>query len=341
MVETAQRFTSLQPLPIATEAAVAIEAKSFFSPMNIYERTSQAGSPKDPIRPAESMEFIDHLERSGLLPASQRYIYQIRDLLSRLERDGILVSFPSHSGNPMLPKSYYCLHEISKLRQRGLLWLSKPLGARFIYAQIAPVVVQIVGIKANDDPGEGSGIVFDSHHVLTCRHVVEDMQVAKNQVFQEIVITVNEIFKHDNDDVAVIRVNEPLSPVYGLVFLKPDVAQRIYRFGCSRLPCEIPSYRSNPVVESGEVTRTSITVFTKEELFLYSAITRPGDSGGAIVSDDGYVVGIATQSTDARYQGNDSVDVFSPYYTGIPAHTLAKAVEEMDIGAQLPYETFE
>ena len=341
MAETDQRFTSLKPLSISTEARVAIEATSFFSPMNIAERTAQSGALPGSITPAQSTDFLKHLESVRILVESQRYIHQVRDLLFRLDRDGILISFPSSSGNPMLPKNYYCLYEISKLRQDGLLWLSKSLGSAFIYDQVSPAIVHIVGRKNDGDDGEGSGIVFDSHHVLTCKHVVEEMQVAADQVFQGIGVTVEKVFTHPKDDVAVIRVHEPLSPALGLGFLKPEVTQRVYRFGCSRLPCEIPSPQVDPVVESGEVTRASVTVFTKEELFLYSAITRPGDSGGAIVSDDGYVVGIATQLTDARYKGNDSVDVFSPYYTGIPAHTLAKAVEELEAGAQLPYETFE
>lgn len=332
-----ERYARLERMDVQTETIVAAMARSFFSPMAISKRKRQEGESKGNLTPAPSSDFLAFLETQGILPDAQKYIYQVRDLLAQMERDNILVSFPSWSGNVMLPKSYYALHEISEPRSQGLLWLAKTLGGRFVYAQVSPAVVHIVG---EEDNGEGSGIVFGPHHVLTCRHVVTDMKLAAGQVFQGKSVNIDAIASHSDIDVAVIKTIEQLSPAPGLTFLRPEVSQKVYRFGYARVPCSIPLDSAGPTIESGEVTRASVIVFGDVEMFLYSAVSRPGDSGGAIVSEDGYVVGMTTELSDARQKSRDGEDVFSPHYAGIPSHVIARAVEDLDLGASIPYETF-
>ena len=63
--------------------------------------------------------------------------------------------------------------------------------------------------------------------------------------------------------------------------------------------------------------------------------------GGAVVSDDGYVIGMTTELSDARYRAKDDDDVFSPHYAGVPANVIAKSVDDLQIGVRVPYETFE
>ena len=333
-----ERYARLERMDIRTETIVAAIATSFFSPAAIGKRKQQDGESKEDLSPASSSDFVDFLEAQGVLPNAQKYIYQVRGLLARMERSNILVSFPSWSGNVMLPKNYYALHELSELRRQGLLWLAKALGGRFVHAQVSPAVVHIVG---EGDNGEGSGIVFGPQHVLTCRHVVTDMKVAAEQVFQGRTVSIDTIAKHPDIDVAVIKTVEELSPAPGLAFLRPEVSQKVYRFGYARIPCSIPLDGAGLTIESGEVTRAEVIVFGGDKLFLYSAVSRPGDSGGAIVSEDGYVVGMTTKLFDARQESRDGEDVFSPHYAGIPSHVIARAVEELDLGAPIPYETFE
>ncbi|MDE0355484.1 MAG: serine protease [Deltaproteobacteria bacterium] len=175
----------------------------------------------------------------------------------------------------LLPKSYYALSELSKLRERGVFWLAKALGGRFVHRHVSPAIVHVVG---ENDEGEGSGIVFDAHHVLTCGHVISPMKLASAQAFQGRTVTVEEVFRHGNEDVAVIRIKEPLTTVPGLGFAAPMVSQKVYRFGYSRVPCSVPSSTGTSplVMQSGEVTNESVAVFGGMELFLYSAISRPG-----------------------------------------------------------------
>ena len=335
-----ERYTSLAPMDVDTETAVAQLARTFFSPM--FQLQMRRPSKGQPLTPASGRDFIEFLTKSDVLPdAPSKYIPHIRGLLERMTSNGILVEMGVGRDGAfvVLPKCYYAFAEVSKLRARGVLWLAKTLGGGFVHRHVSPAIVHVVG---KNDKGEGSGIVFDAYHVLTCSHVVSRMQVASEQVFQGRAVTVDEVFTHDTEDVAVIRVKESLASVPGLGFVAPMVSQKVYRFGYSRVPCSIPSGSGTSplVMQSGEVTNESVSVFGGMELFLYSAISRPGDSGGAVVSDDGYVVGMTTELSDGRVAANEGEVVFSPHYAGIPSHVLAKAVDDLGLDIRIPYETY-
>ena len=337
-----ERYVQLERMDIQTEASVAEHAVGFFSLRSAYNRHARIENLNEPLTPAASEDFVDYLQTNGILKDAQKYIYQIRDILARLERSNILVSEPSFTGNPILPRKYFTFHEVSVLRRQGILWLAKALGGRFLYDRVSPIVVHIVG-KRNGVESEGSGIVFADQHVLTCRHVVEGMDLADQQQFQGKTVNIIDTFPHSKFDIAVIKTKESLSPVPGLIFFRPEVSQKIYRFGCARIPCSIPNIETSPTMESGEVTLASVPMFDGSELFLYSAVSRPGDSGGAIVSEEGYIVGMTSESSDARYTGSEhgNQTIFWPHYAGLPADVIATAVKELPMNVHIPYETFE
>ena len=336
-----ERYSRLAPLDVETELGLALQARLFFSPR--FQVVTRKPPPGQALTPASGKDFLDYLSESQSLPEKpDRYLHHIRRLLDRMVQNDLLVDMGvGKDGNfVMLPKSYYAFGELSKLRGRGVLWLAKTLGGRFVHRGVSPGIVHVVG---ENNEGEGSGIVFDEHHVLTCRHVVSDMQVASEQAFQGRTVIVEDVFQHGTEDVAVIRIKESLATVLGLGFVDPMVSQKVYRFGYSRVPCSVPSNKGTSplVMQSGEVTNESVLVFGGGELFLYSAISRPGDSGGAIISDDGYVVGMTTELSDSRVHTSEGEEVFSPHYAGIPSHVLARAVDELGLGVQIPVETYE
>ena len=199
------RYAKLAHMDIDTETKLAGLARSFFSPM--FQSKTRKLSPGQPLTPASGKDFMDFLgTNNGILDEPNKYIYQIRGLLDRMAANNILVDMGvGRDGFVMLPKSYYALSENSTLREQGVLWLAKTLGGRFIHRQISPAVVHVIG---ENNEGEGSGIVFDAHHVLTCKHVVSDMNVATDQTFQGKTVQIDQIFPHGTEDVAVIRVKE-------------------------------------------------------------------------------------------------------------------------------------
>ncbi|MYK16262.1 MAG: trypsin-like peptidase domain-containing protein, partial [Rhodospirillaceae bacterium] len=294
-----------------------------------------------PLSGADFLKFLDNV--SVFSEPADKYIYHVRHILQKMTASNLLVDMRSNDGNVFMPKSYYALSEITSKQAPGLMWLSSALGGRFVHCQVSPAVVHIVGEKEGNAVS-GSGIIFDENYILTCRHVVDEMEVNCVQNFQnkKIDISENEIFKHETSDVALIHVNEPLCVVGGLAFFSPTIAQTVYAFGYPKIPNTRPKFldtdNSYLIMQSGEITNESVIASDNTELFLFSAISRPGNSGGPIVSEDGYVVGIATDLTDGRYHGEH---LFAPHYAGISSAQIAKAVFEMGIDTEVPYETFD
>ena len=222
--------------------------------------------------------------------------------------------------------------------RRDLFRLVPVIGPEFLYNLCAPGLVHITGTKEGRASVAGTGLVVDPSHILTCRHVVTDMEVDEDQTFQgqTCVISEESIYKHPEVDVAVIRVEgAPLTPLKGALFLAPVVAQTVYTLGYPKLP----GLRDASVtMQQGVVTNESVTSLAGESLFLYSAISRPGNSGGPVMSHDGYVVGLSIVDATGEYVGNEA---FSPHYAGIPAQVVAEAVESLGLGIELQLEKYE
>jgi len=107
------------------------------------------------------------------------------------------------------------------------------------------------------------------------------------------------------------------------VFRDPAWADDTYVFGYPRVPTSVDA---DLVVRTGEVVNPAITSWRGDEYFLYSAITRPGNSGGPIVAHNGRVLGIvAHEALYKRQSGN-------PFYRGVPAHTVVTALEGFGLG---------
>ena len=91
-------------------------------------------------------------------------------------------------------------------------------------------------------------------------------------------------------------------------------------------------------MQPGAVTNESVTSLSGDELFLYSAISRPGNSGGPVMSGEGYLVGLSVLDATGQYRPDEA---FSPHYVGIPAQVVVKAVEDLCLGIQLPFQDYE
>jgi len=89
------------------------------------------------------------------------------------------------------------------------------------------------------------------------------------------------------------------------------------------------------VVQRGEVVNPAVKSQQDEQFFLYSAIARPGDSGGPIVAQDGRVVGLVTHDLpDAKQKA-------SPFYRGVPAGEIRRALSDLGAGDLIRWEDWQ
>jgi S1-C subfamily serine protease len=143
-------------------------------------------------------------------------------------------------------------------------------------------------------------------------------------------VTIKRALAHPKIDVGLLEISPPFASLKGLAFREPRIGETVFTVGFPRIPL---SREPSLVIQRDEVTNRSITTFSGDKLFLYSAIARPGNSGGPVISSDGNVVGLVTQ--DLREE--PSADVF---YAGVGGVEVARAISELDVPVTLPIEDY-
>ena len=281
-------------------------------------------------------DFHRYLEQINAFEKTPN-VFEIARIAQQMESAGLLIRVGrgGDSGTPALGDQY--LRAPTSQDRAPFSWVSV-LGPEYLYRISEPGLAHITGTKAGNVVA-GSGLVVDAYHVLTCRHVVSDMEVNQKQRFQgqEYETPTESIRRHSDVDVALVRVDgPPLTTLRrGAFWRTPAVAQTVYTLGYPKLP----GLRDASVtMQQGMVTNEAVTALSGESLFLYSAISRPGNSGGPIMSNDGYIVGLSTVAPEGQYERDEA---FSPHYAGIPAQVVVEAVRDLRSGLELSFESYE
>jgi S1-C subfamily serine protease len=222
------------------------------------------------------------------------------------------------------------------------------LGAELIIESYRTVTHRLVG-----GGGAGTALVLDRSHLLTNRHVVEAMTDRNIDVDGNGITRPCRVHPHDDMDVAVIEVdladNERIQTLAGMSFREPQWADEVYLLGYPRVP--MTTEDDAITVQRGEVVNPSIETpatggAPRGKTFLYSAIARPGNSGGPIVAQDGRVIGLVVdhteepQSTDLERCDSESAQGQSrrakppapPFYRGVPASQIMQALTDLGFG---------
>ncbi len=329
--------TMTAPWSLDSRFKLVVSALVFFGLDHLAKRRVASG--RNPVEPPSGAAFIKYLEEKKIFPVPPNAL-QVEIMLRKMVSAGLLS--PVATGQTILSyggvfsRCYVYLPTRDKIL-RDPFHLASVLGPEWLHRLCAPILVHISGTK-DDAPVAGTGLVVDEHHVLTCRHVVSDMELDETQVFQDkpYAITAESIHRHPEIDVAVVRVDgPPLSVVSGITLMPPTVTQVVYTLGYPKLP---GLREASVIIQQGAVTNESVTSLAGETLFLYSAIARPGNSGGPVMSEDGYLVGLSVVDAVGQY---DNEGAFSPHYAGVPAQVLAKAVDDLNLGIRLPFEEYE
>lgn len=334
MDEQKKRYSDLAPFSIGERIWLSIEACHFFSANNNKEMSEFLAKPKQSgsIIPLEGGDFIDYLEKSKKLESANQRMFRIVELLKSLAAANILIDMGPGRG-VIRGNKYYFMKEFTNKQGSGICWLAPALGAEFIYFIFGSAVVHITGTDLNDDAVAGTGIVLNEHWILTCAHVLDDMKLDNDQNFGGSVNKVVEKHSHDQIDVGLIKVENKMSPVKGLSFSPPVAGSNLYTIGYPRVPM---SKSPHPIIHKGEVTVPMVQTFHGSNLFLYSAIARPGNSGGPIICEDGTVLGIVTQEL---FEPTSTAGL--PFYAGVPTDEIDRAIKEICPEVKLPIESYE
>ena len=322
---------------------LALAAVEFFdfdmknrSQMVQYLPDRQRKKNRDEMPPFSLLEFAQYLEAKAIFPKKPNH-FRVQHLVARMASLGFLVHIGYAGRVPALfGEQYICFRGMFGEHFRGDLWLAPLLGPEFLYEEAKSGIVHLTGTRDGKVVG-GTGVVIHPNYILTCRHVVAGVNLNALQELQgrQVTVDIGSTRIHQKEDIALIRINQTLTPLNGAVFRKPVVAQSVYTMGYPKLP---NTRDASLTIQPGAVTNESVTSLGGQALFLYSAISRPGSSGGPVLSEDGFIVGIVAEDHSASYAVDDS---FSPHYAGVPAPVVVESVEELAPEIQLVVENFE
>jgi S1-C subfamily serine protease len=223
--------------------------------------------------------------------------------------------------------------ELTNRQKEGFTWLARALGPEFLYNIFSSATAQITGVNKHGDAHAGTGIVIAPTWLLTCAHVLCDMKVDEQQSILGQNRQVIRTLSHPRVDVGLVEVTPPMQLLPGIAFRDPVVTEPIFTLGYPRVPL---SREATLVMQRGEVTNPSITLFDGRSVFLYSAIARPGNSGGPLLSETGHVVGIVTEEL---FEKSEAFRM--PFHAGIRTTELVNAIAEIEAPVTLPLEMYE
>ncbi|WP_158619320.1 serine protease [Pseudomonas sp. v388] len=305
----------------------------FFSPMRYDENRHALAAPETPgeTRPFSVQQFLTYLEQTNIFPNAMQFIPQVKGVLDAMEREGILVAM---GNGPFVaaPKFYYTMKFLSKREESGHAWLTPALGPDYLYWHFGPHTVHLIGDNDGQERG-GTGWIISDRHVLTCAHVIGDMDVRPIQHVKGRDCAVRCTYQHPTIDVGVVEFEEPcLQSDTTIGFRDPVIGEQLFVLGYPPVPM---SSEAPLILQGGEVVNESIADYQRRQVFLYSAIARPGNSGGPIVARTGHILGIVTED---RY---DPERPQVQFFAGISTSTITRALSELPVDVELPLETYE
>ncbi len=334
MSDRRARYSQLAPLTIEERKHLSLLATKFFSPLQYRGMCAAIDKVAAPGKsePLDGFEFLKFLEKTGQFPEPDRHRRQINELLLQLS-DAHMLAEMGWGKEAYIGRRYYFLREFTEIEQQGILWLAPALGAEFVLQMFASVVVQLVGVKEPGDVRAGTGLTIAPNWLLTCAHVLRDMKLNPAQSFAGREYTVVDTRSHPDVDVGLVKVEPSLQCLKGLAFRDPVITETVFTIGYPRVPM---SKKPSLLMHRGEITNTEIVTFSGQNLFLYSAIARPGNSGGPVIAATGNVVGIVTEELNEK-----SNDFQTPFYGGVGTREIVRVIGELEPVLKVPVEDYQ
>lgn len=333
MSDKRPRYSRLAPLTLQERLGLSLLAIKFFSPLAYRDMCATIGKTpaENRIEPFNGRDFLAYLKKTEQLIEPDQYLYRIQELLSQLAAVHLLTKM-GRSHDVMNGTHYYFMREFTECEERSPFWLAPALGAEFILHMFSESTFQITGINESGDVRAGTGLLIAPQWLLTCAHVLRDMRVDEMQTFGGNQFKIVRDLAHDTIDVGLIEITPPIPHFVSLTFRDPIIAETVFTLGYPRVPLSREPVR---VMHRGEVTCQEIKTFEDQTLFLYSAIARPGNSGGPIIGESGHVVGIVTDELSEK-----TSDIRMPFFAGVRTSEIARAVAELEPAITVPIEDY-
>jgi hypothetical protein len=336
-----ERYSILAPLSVELQKQITIDLLRFFSPLNNGRIRSELSLQALPaIQPLSVGQFFEWARKASTRSNYDRLWHHIIAIIKRMTQCGLLSSEGrARAGVLGDGDLFYAGAERSKGASRGSLFIGRALGSSYIAQEIQKALVAISGITKAGDIAIGTGVHIHQEYVVTCDHVIRDMTVDSTLIVNGAAVSVVKCLLNDTlgIDVGVIRF-KPAVPVglNDLLFRDANLLEEVLVAGFPTVPTTIDRVAT---FQRGEISQTSVPTMWKYNVDLFSAIARPGNSGGPLVTSEGNIVGLVTQSLEREQEAADPMRMF-PFFAAVPASDVRKEFEKLT-GEELPWETYQ
>ena len=336
-----QRHTIIGPLQMRDQIRLACDLAWFFGFDANEKLHADLGHPKENvIRPLSVGDFFTWARKTQGKEHYSRLRSHVELITKRMETEGFLsYEGKNRSGALLESNCYYFAAVMSKNSARGLLWLGKVLGPAFIAHELQRLMVRIVGTTTLGDQAVGTGLHVHPQYVITCDHVLRDMKVGENVIVNGQTIPIADVLLQAQPkiDVGVIKLATPVEVSHpDIAFRDAQLLESVVVAGYPTVPTAISEHAT---FHSGEICQVGGQSYHGFEFDLFSAIARPGNSGGPVISREGNVVGIVTQSLERETEEADKIGVM-PFFVSVPARDIRKQFKELT-QSELPWESYE
>lgn len=338
-----ERHSILRPLTLEEKQFFAVEICNFFNGSNYRENCELIGieKAKDKILPFNLGQFLSYLKNHKNING-YKYQYHIGNLIHKFRENAIIYEAGrSAGGSPPFNQCYYSQLELTNKQRNNLFWLGKILGESFLKEKYKPFIVRIEGHYKNGESGTGSGIIIDSTTILTCRHNLTDLIDYDCYLGETKLEKIKDKY-HNTHDIGIIKLKASLTFQYFPYFGNPYELDNTLTMGFPPLR----GMREAPLIsQKGEINAKSKD-WQNCDCITISSTVRPGNSGGPVISTNGYIVGIVTQYANSA--SSVSVDKESfidnkavPFYNAISSNSIVEILRELDENIEINFEDYQ
>lgn len=342
-----ERFSDLSPITYTEYENIAELAFWFFSPLQNRELRRKLGLPntEEKVTPFNECNFFDFLCKED--KDYVKKLHKIKRVLSLMERAEIL-TFEGNSNSALLGRHYYSLKELTNLQKRNSLWLGEAFGFPFLHEKLKANVVHITGITEYGDIGNGTGFVINSNTILTCKHVVSEMTPDNHLTIHGEQYTYK-VKISEEQDIALLVLDKCIDSINCFpAFNDANILDEVVIMGYPPIAGADKDYMLS---QKGEVNSIVNDYLSKTTNLILSSVTRPGNSGGPVISKSGYIVGMVMQfntptesASSSSSSSSSSITkdkACSPFYIAMQGKALFNGIKTIDPDVDISFEDYQ